>query len=531
MDEIRLAFRRLAKHPAATVASIAMLACAIGAAAATWSLLSAVLLRPLPVQDPDHLFVVGMPVTTGRAAGTLRTGFVYPYYAHVRDSGTFERVAAVWHPAMHLLVDPGTGHANAYVSFVTHDYFDVLGVRLQSGRPLSADDNREGAAPVAIVSDGSWRRTLQSPPDIVGRTVVINHRPATVVGIAAPGFRGVDLAESPDLFMPFHVIADVAGPTMNFFARPNSSMSPTAGVMLVGRSPLPRSQVDARLAGVPPVSPGSTVRLVASPANVEAVPQMTRAGVTQFARILGATVVLLLVAGCLTVGTLLLVRTEARQDEFAMCLALGASRARLARGVAIEGALLASLGAALALPASLAMFQAVRAYQLPGGVSIESLDLALDLRVVAAAVAGSLAAMGLITLVAAWLGFRADVADAIRSRLASTRLAHRRPRTFLVAGQIAVALTLVAGAGVFTRTLSAALSLNAGFEPAQLVTGTLSLRQYRIRYDACVGVPRAPEGQARRPLVGRVADVLRGYRRDVGQACDRRRAAAVPDPG
>ena len=363
----------------------------------------------------------------------------------------------------------------------------MLGVDVQRGRGFTTEDDREGAPPVALLSDRYWRRTFGAAPDVTGRTVVINHQRVAIVGVGAAGFRGISLDQAPDVFVPFHVIGEVGSPLTNYFVRANVEMSPTAGVVLIARSSSSPAQIDARLAALPLLNPRRVARLAASPVDVEALPRRTRAGVTQFARILGVTVALLLLGGCLTVGTLLLVRTEARSGEFAMCLALGASRARLARGVAIEGAVLTSAGAALAIPVGLAIFQALRAFQLPGGVTIDALELSLDSSVVVGALTASLAAMALIGGVAAWLGFRADMADAIRSRGASTRLVRRRSRVVLVAGQVAIALMLVAGAGVFTRTLLGALALNADVAPSRLVTGTLLLRQYQ--YDP----PRAAD--------------------------------------
>lgn len=107
MADLRFAIRRLSKQPGATLVAILTLAFSIGAAAATWSLLSAVLLHPLPVHEPQRLVVAGLRITTGRDAGSLRTGFTYPYYPHLRDSGIFERVAAEWSPPLSLLVSRG----------------------------------------------------------------------------------------------------------------------------------------------------------------------------------------------------------------------------------------------------------------------------------------------------------------------------------------------------------------------------------------------------------------------------------------
>src|SRR5688572_2947132 len=131
----------------------------------------------------------------------------------------------------------------------------------------------------------------------------------------------------------------------------------------------------------------------------------------RFSRLLAATVGLLLFIGCTTVGMLLLIRTEARREEFAMCMALGASRVRLARGIAFEGALLAAAGSLLALPVARWLFGLIRVFQLPGDISVDLLELSLDAGVLAMTMTGAAAAVLLIALVAGVFGFRADVAD------------------------------------------------------------------------------------------------------------------------
>ena len=142
MDELKLAVRRLTRRPGASVVSILTLACAIGAAAATWSLLSAALLRPLPVRDGGRLFVPGVQDSSGRFAGMARDGFVYTEIARLRGSGTFERLAAEWAPPLALLVQNNVENnvqSNAMpvrttIGFATFDYFDLLGVRVALGR-------------------------------------------------------------------------------------------------------------------------------------------------------------------------------------------------------------------------------------------------------------------------------------------------------------------------------------------------------------------------------------------------------------
>lgn len=481
MDELRFAIRRLTKRPGATLASVVTLACAIGAAAATWSLLSAVLLRPLPVSDPDRLMVVGER-RIGPQVRRLYDGFTYPHYPLIREAGIFQDVVAYWGGATpSLLVGAGTSAVRKPVGFASHDFFTVLGVSIPVGRNFAKDDDRRGAPAVAILSDRYWRRTFGADPTVVGRMITVAGKPVTIVGVLTRGFRGVDLAQAPDLYLPLHTIADVASPLTNYFADTNHSSSPTAGVAIIGRLRSSSSSAEAVLRLSTLISPsnrGASREFGLTDINTSAIPAAARAGMRQFTTLLAATVGLLLLAGCVTVGTLLLIRTEARREELAMCLALGASRGRLARGIALEGAVLSSVGAIAALPLAWWLFSGLRAFRLPGGVDIGLLELAIDRRALAAAVFGSVAGTLLITLIAGVFGFSANIGDALRSRGGSTPRVTRRTRAALVAAQVAVALVLLTGAGLFARSLTAALRLNVGRDMGRIVTAHVQVGQF-----------------------------------------------------
>jgi predicted permease len=197
---------------------------------------------------------------------------------------------------------------------------------------------------------------------------------------------------------------------------------------------------------------------------------VAREGTIRFARLLAATVGLLVLIGCSTVGLLLLVRTEARREEFATCLALGATRARLARGVVVEGAILTALAACLSPLVAWWLFSVVSTFQLPGGIALGLLDLSLDRRAVAVVLSAAAAATLLIVTVGGVFGFRADVADSLRSRAGSTpRVARRGTRALLLVTQVAIALTLIAGFGLFARSIMAALDLNRRIDSARIV--------------------------------------------------------------
>ncbi len=483
MDELRLALRRLLKRPAATLASVATLAAAIGAAAVTWSTLSAVLLSPLPVKHPERLVIVSTLATTGPFAGTLHRGVVYPVFSRVRDSGAFDQVAAAWLPPMGLLTRVAdAAPERAAAAFVTHNFFETLGVPIALGRGLTLEDDRRGAAPVAILSDRYWRRAWNSAPDVVGRTFTLDKTVVTIVGVAPPRFRGINLAETADVYVPFHVITDIASPMVNYLAELTHGSSPSASVTMLARltQGSTPAEATARLAALEPsADPRMSGQLAVSPLNTEALPLTARAGVAQFSGLLAATVGLLLFAGCTTVGLLLLLRTEARRDEFAMCLALGASRGRLVRGIALEGTLLALSGAVLSLPVAAGLFGLLEAFQLPGDVALSMLELSLDRRALAAAAASACAVVLIISFIAGTFGFRAQLSDAIRSRTGSTRRSTGRgARGLLVCAQVAIALFLLSGAGLFARSLAGALRLNAGLDPGRLIPVQVALGPY-----------------------------------------------------
>lgn len=473
MDELRYAIRRLGARPVPTLVSVLTLACAIGAAAATTSLLNAVVLRPLALPGADLLQVVGTIPTTG---GTSRPSdsHTYPFYRDIRERGVFTRVAAGG-GGPHMVpvrVDGETRQTPAY--FASHDFFDVLGVPLQMGRAFTSDEDRRGVPPVVMLSDKYWRRSFDSDPAVLGRTITIGQQPATIIGVAQRGFRGLSLAAEPAIYLPLHSVGQFASPFMNYFAEPGHVSSPQAWLTIVGRldSESAAGQTLARLQAA--AAPSGRVRFVLTDINTAAVPAAGRGGIRQFTRLLAATVGLLLLIGCATVGMLLLVRTEARQPEFATCLALGASRLRLARGVALEGALLALAGAALAVPIAQVLFAAIRGFQLPGGVALEPLDLEIDPLLVVTASGCAVAATLLIALIAGVFGFRTNVADGLRARAGATpRVTRRRTRAVLVAAQVAVSLVLLAGAGLFGRSLMAALRLNPDLETSRILEGNL----------------------------------------------------------
>jgi len=463
------------------MASIAALACAIGASLATWSLLSAVLLKPLAVDAPERLFQIDEPPPPNVMDQWL-PGHTYPDFEAFRDSDTFDGIAAGGQQSL-LVVEQGVVPQARQVYFATHDFFATLGIPATRGRLFTADDDRAGATAVAVLSDHYWRSVFSADPNVVGRTVTVSGTTATIIGVLPRGFRGLHLSEAPDLYMPLQKTADIDHWMFNRFGPLGPRM---AWLRVVGRlrpgetMAAATAQLNALGCQCPrELSRAGTIPVTLTNVNVAAVPELVRARMGQFATLLSIAVGLLLLVGCLTVGMLLLLRTEDRRDELAVRLALGATRSGLAASIAAEAAVLVVLGAVLAVPVALWFFFGVRSFQLPGSMNIERLELTLLPGAWLAITGTAVAATCLIALLASLVGVSVAARSPVQSRaLATPRVTRRAPRTVLVAGQVAITLVLVAGAGLFTRSLVEALSLNPGVDTGRIVTTWFNLTQH-----------------------------------------------------
>ncbi len=486
LDELRFALRRLRKDLGSTIASVVALACGIGAAVATWSLISAVLLKPLPVAEPERLFEVSGPrPSSSSVSATIAEqwtpGHWYADLEAFRASGAFAGIAAVGRTGNSigvLVVEPGDTPQNRDVRFAAHDFCATLGIGAARGRTFAESDDRRGAPPVAVLSDRYWRSVFNADPNVLGRTVTVGGTAATIVGVLPRGFRGLHLSRAPDLYLPLHVASDMdrrqfndrdpLGPESGFWIE-------IAGRLRPGETP---AAATARLNALGclslcprEASRGEVAPITLTNVNIAAVPVLARAGTVQFATLLSTTVGLLLLIGCLTVGMLLLVRTEDRRDELAVRLALGATRGRLAAGIATEAAILCALGALLAVPVALWFSYGVRAFQLAASIDLGRLELSLAFGPWLAVTGTALAVTIAIALLASLAGVVTAARSPVQSRALSTpRVTRRMPRTVLVASQVAITLVLVAGAGLFTRSLIEALTLNPTIPTDRIVT-------------------------------------------------------------
>jgi predicted permease len=476
-DDVRHAARRLRRQPIGSVVSVVTLALAIASATVAWSVVQTVLVAPLPVRDPATLVVTGVQRARGGSdrVSTSDT-YMYPLYRALRDSGAFEGLAAGGVPSSVL---EGTGPSAQYrrAYFASYDYFDTLDVRPQLGRAFTADDDRFGAPLVAVITHRYWTDVLGRDPAVLGREIELASQAVRIVGVAPPRFSGLDLTDPVDLFVPLAAAGPLI-PRFSLYGEDIPDRMLLTWIEVVARVPAGVSadaaaeRATAALRGHDESVAGVTLVDV----NTAAIPEASREGVARFGRLLAATAGLLLLVGSLTVGMLLLIRTEARREEFGMCLALGASRGRLARGIALESVLLCCAAVLLSIPVMVWLLAAIAGYELPGRLTLGALELSVRGRVLLTTGAVALGTCAFLTLLATAFGMSGRPADALRSRAGVTpRLSRRWARTLLVTGQVAVSLVLVSACALFVRSVDEALGLNPHIDTARLMRGTIVL--------------------------------------------------------
>ncbi|HEU4889998.1 MAG TPA: ABC transporter permease [Vicinamibacterales bacterium] len=482
LQDGRYAVRSLARTPTFTASAIISLALGIGATATVFSVVDALLLRPLPVTRPERLVTPEQMFSDG----VRQYNFSHSDFERFREltgAGVFAGVAASsWADAYDGT--PGTAterrSETLRVSLVAGDYFRVLGVNLAAGRGLAEPDDRESAPPSAVIGDSYWARRFERSPDVIGRTIQLNGGVFTVIGIAPRGFSGDWVGWPTDVWVP-SASAPAVFPSADGDVRSRIQYKVIA--RLADGVALPQAKSAAEilyqdLQQAPPrySGVGRNARLELVSAERGYSPQ--RASLTQALSILACTVTLALLVICGNVANLLLVRTASRDRELAVRLSLGATRWRLVRQLMTENLLLTALGAAAGLLLAAwgtdllaGLVRSAPVATIADGTPALELDVALDLRVVAftvfvAVVTGVLfgflpALRGSDTLMLSVLNRRTPEAPKVSVRA--------RPRTILLVGQIAASTILLIGTGLFIRSVSALRSEHLGFDRQQLL--------------------------------------------------------------
>ena len=475
LQDIRYGLRMIAKAPGFTLLATLALALGICANTTIFSFINGVILRPLTgVKDPDRLVAV---FTSDYSSG-LYGGSSYPDYVDLRDQAdVLENLAA---SDQTVLNASGENEAERLRGFVvTGNYFDVLGVRAQLGRTLQPSDDQPANATPVVISDSLWQRRFSADSGIVGKTLRLNDKIYTIVGVTEPNFRGLQLGLPPEFWLP-----TTASPDLTRGERGDR------GIQLIGRLKpgvsLAQAQtqlttIAARLAQAYPETNLGTIDRPKEPRPVTIVRE-SRVGpeaeiaIKRVSLLLFAVVGLVLLIACANVANLLLARASARRREIAVRLALGASRGRLIRQLLTESLLLATFGGIAGL---LATQWTVRLLpQFFPANEANGLDLSVDGRVLVFTLGVSLLTGLLFGLAPALQATRLNLLPALKTDASGYGPKRRRIalRDVLVIAQLAMSLVLLVSAGLFVRSLRQALTFDPGFATDNLLTASLETR-------------------------------------------------------
>ena len=483
VQDLRYGFRTLRRNPGFTSIAVLSLALGIGANTAVFSLVDAVLLKSLPVRAPEELRLLnwvriknppveshsGYNVVDPTTGQPVSGSFSYPAYRLFRDNVP-QFSDLVGYARYDFTVTANGASEFAAGQFVSGNYFTGLGAQPLIGRPILADDDAPGRARVAVLTYRCWEKLFALDPAVIGREIIVNQRPVTVVGVMQPAFQGLYPGLETDLFVPMAMDTEV-GPArfsltqpdtwwVQIFGRLRPGVSDQAAAAALHATLAHAIESYAKNAKVPPVlllPGGRGVGLL-------------RNDVSSTLSILAGIVSLVLLIACVNLANLLVARSAARRREIAVRLSIGAGTGRLIRQLLTESLLLAGTGGLLGLLLATPLLKVL--LRLLAGSQTLGLDARIDLRTLAfTAGATSLAALLFGTL-PAWRATRVNLAPALKDGATAGTGGSPRLRLsrLLVSAQVALSLLLLVGAGLFVRTLSHLSAVDLGFRPESLLT-------------------------------------------------------------
>ncbi len=484
LQDLRYGARLLAKAPGFTLVAALSLALGIGANTTIFTLINAVLLNPLPVADPAQL--VSVWTTDERNQDGALGGFLQSSPMNYRDlrdqNAVFSGVAA--HTGLPLNISGGTGDPQqVFGEIVTGNYFDVLGAKPLIGRGFRPDEDvREGASLVAVLGYGEWQKRFGGDRGIVGRSIQLDGRDFTVVGVMPKGFKGTNAIGAPALWVPYMTYRETTTGFFQELIRPDSRRGLVFNVTGRLKPGVTVQQAEANLKTIakrlaqeyPNENQGRSVTLV--PLAQSTVNPGFRGNIVAAGGLLMVIVGLVLLIACANVANLLLARASLRQKEIAVRLSLGASRGRLITQLLTEGLILAVIGGAVGLLLAYWAQSLLWSFR-PPFLQADAIDLHPDLRVLLFTLVVALGTGVVFGLAPAVQASRPDLVVELKEKTSAPTGSNRlfSLRNVLVAAQLALSLIALVGAGLFLRSLQHAQQINPGFDAEHLATLSFDL--------------------------------------------------------
>jgi predicted permease len=503
MRDLLYAFRGFLATPVVSIVAVLSLGLGIGANTAIFSLLDGLVLRPIPVRAPERL------ARLLSADTEATTSWTYPIWEQIRDRREVADGVAAWSVDRFNLAPAGqTDFAEAL--WVSGEFFAVLGVPPMLGRTFSAADDRRanaGGSPTAVISYRFWQRRFAGAADVVGRSLQIDRVAYTIAGVTPPEFLGPEIGRAFDIAVPLATEPLIRGAESALDRKSYWWLS----VMFRLRDGQSLEQLRGALRGIQPQIRDATMPEHYRPqdrASYLAEPFGLTPGATgesmlreRYQRPLAALMVLValvLLVACANIANLLIARAAARRRELSVRVALGASRARLARQLFAESGLLAVAGAALGLTLASLLTRVLLA-QLSTQVRTVVIDVGIDWRVALFTSVVTIATALLFGIAPALLATRAQPVDAIKAQ-DRTVTGERRWSlgNALVVVQVALSIVLVVGAGLFVRSFAGLARVHLGFDSDRLLVATVSADHAAV----------APPDRA--AFYQRLADTVRG---------------------
>jgi len=457
-QDLAYTFRRLSKSPGFVLAVVVSIGLGIAANSTIFSIVSRFVLRPAPVGNPSTLMSLHLTHDNEQCCNH----FPWPIYTDVRDQAkSFSGVAAYYDLVPASIGGKGEPE-RVWGQATTSNYFDVAKLRMTLGRGFASNEDR---LPVIVLSHRLWQRRFASDPAILGKSITLSGRPFTVVGIAPPEFRGVDIPLDPQFWVPLGNLDQLA-PSIPSRDRESRDFHWLA---VIGRlSPgVSRTQAAAELSilarrfatAYPATDKGGGFRFE----QAGSLPPRDRSTIVMFLAALSGAVLLVLAIAGANVANLLLARATGRHREMAVRLALGATRGGLQRLVLMESVLLSLGGGFLGFALSLWATEALSAFRLPSPVPLD-LSVSVDWRVLLYTFALSVGAGVLFGLAPAWAATRPMLSSALKGEDALARPGRRWTlRNTLIVSQIAMSLVLLCATGLFLRSMERASGIDIGF--------------------------------------------------------------------